>query len=104
MITNNAKGLISVIAYEVRLADERVKLGVISQSKVMGCVLEGLSAKAKRDVNMKTFLSTMAYVPEDEDIRDDVEWAEDRREARAHVVTDRDPDNIAYPVPGERIC
>lgn len=105
MITNNAKGIISIIAYEVRLQDQRVAGGHINQGQVMGCVLERLSAKAKSNVDLKTFLTTVAYVPESEDIDPSVPWAEDQREQRQNVVTDREHEvETDFPTPGERVC
>jgi hypothetical protein len=117
-ITNNAKGLISIIAYEVRLADKRVAGGHIKQGDVAGCIYERLMAKAKSNVDLKTFLTTMAHIPKAEDESDDVEWAEDRREPASHVArkgtAEPEPltgsssaienDLRAWPTPGERIC
>lgn len=116
-ITNNAKGLISIIAYEVRLVDERLKLGVIKQEQALGCILERLSAKAKSNVDLKTFLTTMAHIPEDEDSGDEYPWAEDKREQRDHVAYQTTgeskgtgPGSVPieedehWPQPGERIC
>ena len=117
-ITNNAKGLISIIAFEVRLADERVAGGHIKQGDAAACIYERLQAKAKSNVDLKTFLTTMAFIPREEDESDDVEWAEDRREAASHVAHQgtSEPQPLtggsspienemrAWPVPGERVC
>lgn len=105
MVTNNAKGLISIIAYEVRLADQRVAGGHITQTQAMGCIIERLNAKAKENVDLKTFLTTMAYVPDLEDEGKEFPWAEDRREPRAHVTTDVDVEHeVEFPEPGARVC
>jgi hypothetical protein len=105
IITNNAKAIITQVAFEVRLADDRAERGHIDIDQVLGCILERLAARAKQDVNMKTFLSTLAYIPDGEDIDPSVSWAKDRREPRAHVVTDRDEEQVVeHPEPGERIC
>jgi hypothetical protein len=103
--TENAKRIINIIALEVRLQQDRVEAGYITSVNAPKIVLERLMTKAKSDVNLKTFLTTMAYVPEDEDTRDDVDWAEDRRDPRAHVITDREHEEaVGFPMPGERVC
>ena len=118
MITENAKALLTIIAYEVELAHKRVLMGAIKRDQQMGCILERLSAKAKSNVDLKTFLTTMAHIPKAEDESDDVEWAEDRREPASHVArkgtAEPEPltgsssaienDLRAWPAPGERIC
>ena len=105
MITSNAKNIINQIAKEVRLADLRRGEGFIKQAQVEGAILEGLSALGKRDVDMKTFLTTMSYIPPEDDYDDDREWAEDRRDQRTNVVTDREQEyNHEFPTPGERVC
>jgi len=110
MITNNAKGLISKIAFEVRLVDQRIAGGHLEQGQALGCILERLQAEAKRDVDMRIFLETMSYIPPMEDEDKSLPWAEDRREARTNVTTDRrdqreqnDTERCA-PTPGERVC
>lgn len=105
MITNNAKGIISIIAFEVRLQDERVRGGHIDQGQVAGMIYERLLLKAKTNVDLKNFLTTMAFIPASEDERLDVDWAEDKREARNNVITDREhEEEVGFPMPGERIC
>ncbi len=114
MITENAKNIVARIAIEARLADQRVADGHIKPHQANGAILERLSAAAKRNVNMKTFLTTTAFIPEEDDTRNDVEWAEDRRESKDHVVNSKmakpenvrpDPDAICeHPMPNERIC
>ena len=117
MITNNAKGLISIIAYEVRLADERIKMGAITQGQALGCILERLSAKAKSNVDLKTFLTTLAHIPDKDDEDPDLPWAKDLREPMEHFVDKRTgesrgtgpgpvpiEDDNHWPLPGERIC
>lgn len=105
MITNNAKGIISIIAYEVRLVDQRLACGAIKQGQEMGCIIERLNAKAKTNVDLKTFLTTLSYIPPSEDTDEDVDWAEDQREQRQNVVTDREHEaEIDFPTPGERVC
>lgn len=118
MITNNAKGLISIIAFEVRLADQRTAAGAITQEQQMGCILERLSAKAKSNVDLKIFLTTLGFIPKEEDESDEVDWAEDPREQRNHVAHQTtsvpkplsggsvpiEDDTHAWPTPGERVC
>lgn len=108
-VTDNAKGLISIIAFEVRLADQRVAGGHINQTQTLGCILERLSAKAKDNVDLKTFLTTMAFIPEEEDEGKDYPWAEDKRDSRQHDVRAALPEgdlgeSREFPVPGERVC
>ena len=119
MITNNAKGLISILAYEAILADARVSGGNIEQSQAAGCIYERLQAKAKDNVNLKTFLRTFGHVPKDEDKGKDYPWAEDKREKASHFVTRKtgesvglgpgggakfEDDERGFPVPGGRGC
>jgi len=102
--TKNAKRLIMLISYETLLANRRVQGGHISHTQVSGCILERLHAKAKDDVDLKTFLNTMAFIPDDEDEDPTLPWAADRREPRANVVTDGEDEEAAWPTPGERVC
>ena len=108
-ITNNAKGLISIIAYEVNLAEQRVAGGHITQTQKMGCIIERLNAKATENVNLKIFLTTMAFIPEEEDEGKDYEWAEDKRDQRQHEVRTALPEgdlgeSREFPTPGERVA
>lgn len=102
--TANAKRLINIISLEVLLANRRAQDEHISHTQVAGCVLERLHAKAKKDVDLKTFLTTMSYIPNVEDEDPDAEWAEDQRKPRTNVVTDREDEQAAWPQPGERVC
>ena len=86
--TANAKRLINIISLEVLKANRRVHDEHIGHTQVAGCVLEGLYAKAKKDVDLKTFLNTMAFIPNVEDEDPSLPWAEDRRVTRQNVVTD----------------
>ena len=119
MITNNAKGLISIIAYEVRLVDTRLAGGHIEQGQAAGCIYERLQAKAKDNVDLKTFLTTFAHIPENEDKDSDLPWAEDKREKASHLVSRQtgeskgigpgggvrfEDDEAPFPQPGERVC
>jgi len=102
--TQNAKRLIMIISYETMLANRRVQGGHIAHTQVAGCILERLHNKAKNDVDLMTFLTTMSFIPKDEDESDKVSWAEDRRVPRQNVVTDGEDEEAAWPTPGERIC
>lgn len=110
VITNNAKGLISIIVYEYNLQMQRLEGGFIEQGDVMPCLLERLQAKAKSSVDMKTFLTTMSHVPEDEELtRAEVRELRKMRKSRVHVVDNRKPegklsDERSWPTPGERVC
>ena len=114
MITKNAIRLINVISAEYMTHVRRAEAEYIPAGKIQACTIGGLTAKSRRDVDLKTFLETIAFIPEDEDTRDDVDWAEDRRAPHDHVVNTRmikpenvrpDPDEIhEHPLPGTRIC
>ena len=114
MITKNAKRLINIITLEHMTQVRRAEAGYIKAHHIMGCTIECLVTKARGDVDLKGFLETMAFIPESEDTRTDVEWAEDRREPKDHVVNTKlpqpenvrpDPDEIhEHPLPNERIC
>lgn len=118
MITQNAKGLISIIAFEVRLADQRCAGGFIKQGNLAGIIYERLATQAKSNVDLQTFLNTLAFIPECEDEDRSLEWAKDLREPSAHVVDRRTgqsnrgaggagtplEDDRPFPVPGERVC
>lgn len=108
-VTDNAKSLIGIIAFEVRLVDQRVAGKHIRQAQALGCILERLSAKARDNVNLKTFLTTIAFIPEEEDEGEDYPWAEDKRDSRQHDVRATLPEgdlgeSREFPVPGERVC
>lgn len=118
MISNNAKGIISIIAHEhQKIVKERLEPGFIRQDQTMGCLLEQLKLNARENIDMKIFLETLSHVPPEEDEDPNVSWAEDKREARQHTVNKSTgeskgigpgskpiEDDVHWPTPGERIC
>jgi hypothetical protein len=114
LITENAKNLIATIANEVRRADKRATDKWIKPSQVDGAILEALSAMGRRNIDMLTFLTTVSFIPKEEDIDPDVEWAEDPREPGSHEVWNAvtNPEHhrtdngeiCEHPLVGERVC
>ena len=89
MITQNARGLISIIGYEYELQMTRLRGEHIKQGDVMPCLLERLKAKSKTNVVLKIFLETLAYIPPVEDEGKDYPWAEDPREGMDNFVSEK---------------
>lgn len=117
-VTNNAKGIISIIATtHLKIVQERLEPGFIKQGQVMGCLLEQLKLKARHDPDLKIFLETLAHIPQDEDEGKDYPWAKDQRRSNQHIVSSRTgesrgtgpgsvpiEDDKYWPEPGERVC
>jgi len=88
MITQNARGLISIIGTEYEMQLKRCAGGHIKQGDMMSCLIERLKAKSKTNVDLKVFLETLAFVPQAEDEGEDFPWAKDPREIMDNFVSD----------------
>lgn len=113
VITKNARALVELIAKEHSLQLQRAAGGHIPEDKIIDQLVERLNAKGKRDPSVRSFLTYVGPIDAKDDEDPTKPWAEDKREARRHVVNKQPAEgsvggaqtpDAPWPEPGERIC
>jgi len=84
-----AKSLITLIGTEYAMAQSRVDRGFIAQDRMLGTLLERLNRLAVDNIDLRIFLDTVAFIPEEDDFDEDKPWAEDKRDPNFNYVTHR---------------
>ena len=114
-VTKNARAMLKLLAKEIRLQQDRVAGGHITDVDAERYLIERLVAIGKRNKSVQAFLTYVGPIDKDDDESSDRDWAKDPREGRRHVVQkgtcepepmepgDWDNDR-AWPEPGERIA